>query len=66
MSFEEGNANCCPTIDRKNPDMGYSDENCQLVVSAYSAAKGDGNHEDVLALAQALVMRSKPALGVAA
>lgn len=44
-----------PSLDRKDPALGYTEENSQMVVWIYNAAKGTGTHADVLALAAALV-----------
>lgn len=46
--------NFCPSVDRKDPDKGYTDENAQMVVWIYNAAKGAGSHDDVLLMAEAL------------
>lgn len=43
-----------PSIDRIDPALGYSDQNCQVVCWLYNRAKGDGSHSDVLKLAEAL------------
>jgi len=44
-----------PSIDRRDTALGYTQNNCQMVVVAYNQAKGTWSHEDVLRLAQALV-----------
>ncbi len=44
-----------PSIDRIVPSEGYTDENTQVVVWAYNAAKGIGTSNDVMILARALV-----------
>ncbi len=44
-----------PTIDRKDPKIGYTIDNCQVVCWLYNRAKGDGTHADVMKLAEALV-----------
>lgn len=43
-----------PTIDRRDPTVGYTVENCRLVVWAYNAAKNSWSDEVVLQLAEAL------------
>jgi hypothetical protein len=43
-----------PSIDRKNPKVGYTDDNCQIVCWLYNRAKGDGNHAEVMMLVEAL------------
>jgi hypothetical protein len=43
-----------PTIDRKNPNGGYTPDNCRLVVWAFNAAKNVWPDEVVFTLAQAL------------
>jgi hypothetical protein len=44
-----------PSLDRIDPEGGYTDENTQLVAWAYNAAKATGCHADVVALARAVV-----------
>jgi hypothetical protein len=48
-------SNFGPSIDRRDSRGGYTEENCQLVVWIYNAAKGAGSHEDVVQMARALV-----------
>lgn len=43
------------TLDRVNPQEGYTPENTRVVCWAYNAAKGEGTDADVLAMAKALV-----------
>jgi len=43
------------SIDRKNPAMGYTELNCQIVCWIYNRAKGNGTHEEVLILAKAVL-----------
>lgn len=43
------------TVDRKVPELGYTQSNCQVVIWGYSAAKGNGSHDDVMQLAHTLV-----------
>ena len=43
-----------PSIDRIDPQFGYVPGNVQIVVWIYNRAKGDGSHEDVLKLMEAL------------
>ena len=47
-----------PSLDRRVPELGYTMENVQVVAWVYNAAKGQGTHEDVLALARALLAAS--------
>ena len=47
-----------PTIDRKDPVLGYTKDNCQMVVWLYNRAKGAGNADDVLKMAKALAKTS--------
>lgn len=42
-----------PTIDRRDPAVGYTLANCRLVVWAYNAAKNSWSDEVVLELAEA-------------
>lgn len=43
-----------PSVDRRHPKEGYTDDNCQITCWLYNRAKGNGSHEDVLLLAEAL------------
>lgn len=43
-----------PSLDRIDPRFGYVSGNVQVVVWIYNRAKGDGTHEDVLKLMEAL------------
>lgn len=43
-----------PSLDRINPDEGYTPENTQVVAWIYNRAKGVQDHQDVLTLARAL------------
>lgn len=59
FNFERGTVNAHnpfrPSIDRRDTSLGYTQDNCQMVVVAYNQAKGTWSHEDVLKLAKALV-----------
>jgi hypothetical protein len=46
-----------PTIDRTDPSKGYRADNCQLVIYQYNVAKGRWEHDDVMNMARALVVR---------
>ncbi len=48
-----------PTIDRVDPAMGYTPDNCQLVIYQYNVAKGRWEHDDVMIMARAL-FRQQP------
>jgi len=43
-----------PSVDKIDPMKGYTEENSQVVCWLYNRAKGDGGHEDVLLLVEAL------------
>ena len=44
-----------PSIDRINPRLGYTKENCQMVVWIYNTAKQEFTHEDVIKLSKAIL-----------
>lgn len=44
-----------PSIDRRDPDQGYTEENCRLVIWAYNTAKNTWSDETTLEIARALV-----------
>lgn len=43
-----------PSLDRKDPSVGYTPANSQVVCWIYKRAKGDGAHSDVMMLVEAL------------
>lgn len=43
-----------PSLDRKDPDLGYTKDNCRMVVWMYNAAKHVSSDEDVLKMTKAL------------
>lgn len=43
-----------PTIDRINPSLGYTKENCRVVVWIYNVCKQTYTDEDVMKLAKSL------------
>lgn len=43
-----------PSLDRTNPELGYTKENTKVVVWCYNTAKGGWKHSDVIILAEAL------------
>lgn len=43
------------SIDRTDPQKGYTPDNAKVVCWAYNAAKGEGTHEDVVMLAKAVL-----------
>lgn len=47
-----------PSLDKINPDLGYTLENTRVVVWMYNAAKNVYSDEDVLFMAQALIRNS--------
>jgi hypothetical protein len=47
-----------PSLDRIDPEKGYTKENTQLVVWVYNAAKGVDDHASVLVLAEALCKKT--------
>jgi len=49
-----GNGPFIPSLDRKNPKIGYTTDNTQLVIFCYNCAKGNWSHSDVIKMAKAL------------
>lgn len=47
-----------PSLDRINPQLGYTEDNTQVVVWAYNAAKGTWGDEEVLMVARAVLERN--------
>ncbi len=48
-----------PSIDRKDPNVGYTEPNCRLVIWADNAAKSTWSDKTVLTVAEALVFSTK-------
>jgi len=51
-----------PSIDRIQPELGYTKGNCRFILHAINAMKGSGSDEEMLLIARALVSRA--ALGI--
>jgi hypothetical protein len=59
MSFVfEPNSPFVPSLDQREPGIGYTKANCQVVVWCYNMAKGDWGHDILVQLAKALVAQS--------
>ena len=43
-----------PSVDRIDSSLGYTEDNCQVVVFMYNLAKSNWTHDDVLVMANAL------------
>ena len=54
----EGRHPFAPSLDRTDPNKGYTEDNVKVVVWCYNAAKGVATHEDVVTLAEALVNKN--------
>lgn len=52
-------SNFGPSVDQIEPQGGYLQTNCQLVVWCYNAAKGEGTHAEVVEMAEALAALAK-------
>jgi hypothetical protein len=48
-----------PSIDRINPDKGYTKDNVQVVLNNYNKFKADSRTEDSIIIARALVEKTK-------
>ena len=53
----EGRSPFAPSLDRKDPNQGYTDENTQLVCFNYNTSKQEFTHADVMTMARALCAR---------
>jgi hypothetical protein len=60
-----GSRTFSPSVERRNPELGYVAGNCLVVVWIYNSAKGPGTHEDVVRLARALVAAEDKRLAAA-
>ncbi len=49
-----GHRSFTPSLDRTDPNKGYTQDNTKVVCWIYNAAKGVGTHEDVMKLVEAL------------
>jgi hypothetical protein len=47
-----------PSLDRKDPKLGYTKDNVRVTLWCFNAAKGTGTDQDVLIMAQALVLKN--------
>ena len=47
-----------PSVDRTDPNGGYTEDNCKMVIWMYNAGKGDNSHKDVMTMARALCTQS--------
>ena len=47
-----------PSVDRTDPNGGYTKDNCKMVVWMYNSCKGDNSHKDVMIFAKALCTQS--------
>ncbi len=47
----------CPTLDRIQPDLGYTQDNCRIILHAVNALKGTGTDDDMLMIAEAIVRK---------
>ena len=50
-----------PSIDRRDPKLGYTKENCRFVLWAINAFKTDGTDTQMLEIARALLAHIPPA-----
>lgn len=46
------------TIDRREPGVGYTPENCRFVIYGYNAMKGSGTDDDCRTIALAMISRA--------
>lgn len=53
-----------PSIDKIDPDKGYTEDNIQVVTWIYNRAKGNNTHDDVLRLAYILTGNCTNALEI--
>lgn len=54
FDLRNGRRPFAPSLDRTDPNKGYTADNVKVVVWCYNAAKGTATHSDVLTLAEAL------------
>lgn len=55
FSFGNGRRPMMPSLDKKDPKLGYTKDNVQVVVWMYNAAKAEFSHNDVVRLARAII-----------
>jgi hypothetical protein len=46
------------SVDRTNPEGGYTKDNCKMVIWMYNAGKGGNSHSDLMVMAKALCTQS--------
>lgn len=59
FDFAGGRGPFSPSVDRVRPGEGYTQDNVQIVVWCYNAAKGDWSHDDVVRMAKAVLRQEK-------
>ena len=47
-----------PSVDRTDPNGGYTKDNCKMVIWMYNSCKGGNSHKDVMTMARALCTQS--------
>lgn len=58
FELTEGRNPFAPSLDKTDPEKGYTKENTKVVCWCYNTAKGNWSHQDVLKLAKALYVNS--------
>ena len=59
FSFGNGRRPWMPSLDKSDPNSGYTKDNVKVVVWLYNTAKAEFSHDDVITLAKALVKKEK-------
>lgn len=55
--LQAGRSLFAPSLDRQDPNLGYTKDNVRVTLWCYNAAKGVGTDEEVMLMAKALVHR---------
>ena len=53
-----GRHSFAPSLDRNDPALGYTKDNVRVTLWCFNAAKGTGTDQDVLVMAQAMVLKN--------
>lgn len=56
--IQSGRHSFAPSLDRNDPDLGYTKDNVRVTLWCFNAAKGTGTDQDVLVMAQAMVLKN--------
>lgn len=57
-TLSTGRSALSPSIDRENPNKGYTEDNCRFVLWSINAFKGDWTDKEMIRIAKILVSKN--------